>query len=211
MTAGAKPGRPQRDAGSRRPVHKPQGVSVPIPDDPVRRALSGEVTEAEWESLRVPTWERWLELVTTEPDGEWREWRAKYWENPRSWTPETDHLFREPERGPAKDYAPRGARHDRITGVALSRWHQGSPSDLGRQREWAEEGLAELARFRRRSPEAAKSIKEPLREYGRRLRAVRDRPEDRRFRRDLLRSQAAKRGRIVFAQRPGRGPLPALT
>jgi hypothetical protein len=186
MTRGTKPGRRRADVGKPRPRHKPERSGDPIPDDPVRRALSGEVDADEWAELRVPTWKKWLELVTSEPDDEWRELRARYWENPRSWTPETDYLFREPERDPARDYAPRAARLDGITGVALSRWHQGSPSDLERQTEWAEEGLAELARFRTRSPEAAKSIAAPLREYAKRLREVRDHPESRTYDYDRL-------------------------
>jgi hypothetical protein len=47
----------------------------------------------------------------------------------------------------------------------------------------AEEGLAEVRRFRRRNPEAAKSIPGPLDEYVARLAAIRGDPEIRRVRR----------------------------
>jgi hypothetical protein len=199
MTRGTKPGRARADAGRPRPIKR--GEPLPqSPDDPVRRALSGDVDAEEWEELRVETWQEWARLVQNTDDS-WLDYRAEYRatlepsnrnggarERAEARRRELEPLCMQPARTPLKDWPPRGARFDGLEGIALARWHQGSPSDLERQIAWAEQGLAELARFRKRSPEAAKSIGEPLREYGRRLRAIRDHPDHREFRPELLRS-----------------------
>jgi hypothetical protein len=147
----AKPGLRRRDAGKRRPRHRVvyQHPRKP-PPDPVEQALQrpmfwGEdVTPAQWERLRAPCWERWLD---------------------------------------SQESPPHAARIDGIRGDALRAFFN-PPS--GYVNNWdarpkivelAEEGLAELARFRKANPTAARSIKQPLTVYEGLLEAVRERPE----------------------------------
>jgi hypothetical protein len=162
MTRGVKPGKRRIDAGRRRPP-RPAFTYPPPSDSPLLRAFRGAVDPAEWEALRIPTWRAWLELVRGgSPAGE------------------------EP-RDRDRDWPPAAAIHDGIEGRVLkSRWdrpegYRGGWDAPPRIVELAEEGLEELARFRRRSPAAARSISGPLREYARRLREVRDRCELRLF------------------------------
>jgi hypothetical protein len=175
---GVKPGSRHPDAGRRKPRHKPQQKFAPLPDYPVRRAMSGEVTEEEWAELRVETWERWLTLVTTPDDGEWLAWRQAYWRDPKVWSVENDHLFLEPERNPQSDYLPQAARFDGLEGRAIASWHdQRSTVGPSRQREWAEQDLEDLASFRERAPDTAREIEAPLAHYEALLREVVENPE----------------------------------
>ena len=88
---------------------------------------------------------------------------------------------------PRRDWPPAGARHDAIESKALASWwnppegYAGGRDARPRIAELAEEGLTELAAFRRRSPETTHEIEEPLREYEARLRQVAEHPESRTF------------------------------
>ena len=150
MKRGAKPGVRRVDAGVPRPRKwGPEPLHSP-PADPAEVALNGsfrrgDVDEAEWARLRVAAWQRWRELVTVTVEQK------------------TDD-FRDPARGPLRDWPPRGARHDGIEGQALSCWYDERHADgPERQRGWAEEGLEELRRFREQNPEATEQIAEARR------------------------------------------------
>jgi hypothetical protein len=149
-----KPGTYQRRP--RRPLRPVQYPSKRVA--PIELALRGPrffgegVSAAQWEELRAATWGHWLVLVT---------------------------------EGAARAWPPAAARHDGIRGHALRRTFVPPEGYIG---GWdatptivalAQEGLAEVARFRKADPTAAGSITEPLREYARRLREVRDHPERR--------------------------------
>ena len=148
---GTKAGQTRADAGT----HKPRPLRPQYPPkivEPVELALWGPVF---WGELVSP--ERWQELRTPA----WERWlRDGAW-------------------------PPHAARHDGIVGDALRLSFAPPAGYVGgwdarlRIVALAEAGLAEVERFREANPPAAKAIAKPLREYTRRLRAVRDHPERR--------------------------------
>jgi hypothetical protein len=84
-----------------------------------------------------------------------------------------------------QDSPPHAARHDGIVGAA-ARLQFAPPEQYidgwdatPKIRELAARGLSKVAAFKRANPEAANTITKPLREYERRLREVRDHPEQR--------------------------------
>jgi Phage integrase family len=78
---GTKAGQRRRDVGEYKP--RPRHHQYPPrPIDPLELALRGpllrpgeSVSASEWEDPRVPTWERWLELVAEPPNDEHLRWR----------------------------------------------------------------------------------------------------------------------------------------
>jgi hypothetical protein len=84
-----------------------------------------------------------------------------------------------------QEWPPHAARHDGIRGDALRlrfappAGYRGGWDATPRIVALAEQGLAEFEAFRKTNPTAAKTVAKPLREYERRLREVREHPEQR--------------------------------
>src|SRR5207253_2031906 len=87
-------------------------------------------------------------------------------------TPAQEKRLEPALRDSERDGPPAAAAHDGISTTALATY--GAPAVVTKL---AADGLAEVERFQKADSTAARSIAGPLREYARRLRAVRDRPE----------------------------------
>ncbi|MGH2964302.1 MAG: hypothetical protein ACRDMH_02830 [Solirubrobacterales bacterium] len=167
--------------GSRNRAKRDPGVVVHAnrPATRVEVALgttSAAVTPEEWPKLREKTWDRWLKLVGEPPDPDSAAKRqALVQDSIERGTIPTEAQERrveEPVRDSVRDWPPAAATFDGIEGHALRTY--GAPAIV---RSFAADGLAEVERFKKADPDAARSIAGPLREYVRRLRRVRERPE----------------------------------
>ncbi|MGH2966322.1 MAG: hypothetical protein ACRDMH_13230 [Solirubrobacterales bacterium] len=134
------------------------------------------MTKEEWQKLRERTWDRWQKLVNTAPDTALDGRRvaavAAAIESGSLLTPAAEKRLEPALRDSERDWPPKAARFDGIEGRALRTY--AAPAVVT---QLAADGLAEVERFKKANPAAAKSIAAPLREYVRRLRRVRDRPE----------------------------------
>jgi hypothetical protein len=158
-----------------------------IPANPINTialALNGPTTHAreaitaeEWETLaqqpgwrplRVEAWHSWLKLVTTKgpPPHDYRYWSAIYWPvQANGQTVDWRLIWNRPHREPGEDWPPVAAAHDGIVCEALAVSYPAPSAEL------IAEGLAEVDRFEKANPKAAKLIAKPLAEYRRRLAA----------------------------------------
>jgi hypothetical protein len=172
----AKRGEAQIDVGTFRQRKQPPGTVWYANDpDPIRDALNGVVDHEQWERIREAVWGKWLRLVGEPPMDE-----ADLWTRRRKALARGDNapILRGP-RDDERAWPPRSAVHDGLFGKCLARRFH-ADSQIPWMIEMATEGLRELDRFLKRSPDAAATIAEPLQEYGRRLRQVCDDPETRR-------------------------------
>lgn len=184
-TRGRPPGTPGTATGRSRPEIAGRPAKRPKPtgvvwheevDDPIARAVDGDVDADEWDELREAAWKEWAKLIARDPiTDEKRD--ARLAEERR------DGLVRDPSRDALSNWPPLGARHDGIVGDVLAR--EWDPPD-GYVGGWdaraeivalAEADLADLARFRRRK--AAKPIRPALVVYARLLREAARNPESR--------------------------------
>ena len=111
------------------------------------------------------TWERWLKLVGQQPDdglaGRRIAAREKAIERGVRLTPAQERKLERPPRDSQRDWPPKAASFDGIEGKAMRTYGVG-----WLVRRYAEPDLAEVERFRKEDPAAARSIAAPLREYG---------------------------------------------
>ncbi len=172
--------------GSRNRAKRDPGVVVHANRPPSRVEVAlgtttGAVTPEEWPKLREKTWDRWLKLVGEPPDPDLAAKRqALVQDSSERGTIPTEAQERrveEPVRDARNDWPPVAASFDGIEGRALRTY--GAPAIV---RSFAADGLAEVERFRKADPEAARSIAGPLREYTRRLRRLRANPALRDYR-----------------------------
>jgi hypothetical protein len=138
------------------------------------------ISREEWEGLRPVVWSKWLELIALPP--------VPYVEPPIR-RAAFDRGEPDPGRKQPRDsestWPPAAAAYDGIRGKVLStRWNPperyvGGWDARPEIAKLAEEGLAEVAGFRRERPEAAESIADALEVYGELLEHARDEPESR--------------------------------
>ena len=174
---GPKPGhfkKAKRDPGTVIYANRPPTRVEVALDGPVAPGAP-PVDSSEWQKLRERTWARWQRLVAEPPDPDLAAKRQALVqaaiESRTVPTEAQEKRLEPPLRDSERDWPPEAASFDGIEGQALATY--GAPAVV---RKLAADGLAEVERFRKSNPEAAKSISEPLREYTRRLRRVRDRP-----------------------------------